>query len=62
MTLKSNCSICKHLFDVGFYCAAFPNGIPSKYVIQSKSHNEKDPDQKGNYVFELKTPNFEEQK
>jgi hypothetical protein len=50
------------LFDVGFYCAAFPNGIPTKYVVQSKSHNEKDPNQKGNYIFELKTPNFEEQK
>jgi len=46
---------CKHFgddpMDSRLKCAAFPNGIPEKY-IENEPHNKVDPRQKNDIVFE----------
>lgn len=54
--MKSNCNVCKHISKQGFYCKAYPNGIPTRFIAQLESHNSVQEDQKGNFIFNYSNP------
>jgi hypothetical protein len=48
----SFCEICKYFEgeDKGT-CPAYPNGIPDRFSLERDIHDEKDPDQVGDFLF-----------
>jgi hypothetical protein len=47
----SKCCNCKHFQKWDFFCAAFPDGIPDKYLSAEMAHVQVDSDQIGETVF-----------
>jgi hypothetical protein len=52
---KSKCHKCKYFEEWDFFCQAFPNGIPDKYLSGDKFHTQNDKDQVGETVFTEQT-------
>jgi hypothetical protein len=51
---KPQCEDCKHLFNdkPGYFCKAFPDGIPDEITEGEVSHTDPLPNQKNDIVFE----------
>lgn len=52
---RSKCCQCVHFKKWDFFCAAFPDGIPDKYLSGESDHTKIDPTQTGIVVFTPKT-------
>lgn len=48
---KSLCMTCKHFDSYNYSCAAFPNGIPDKYLSGDEKHLKVDDDQTGDFIY-----------
>lgn len=48
----SPCAYCKRFQRWGFFCEAFPDGVPREYIAREKGHTEIDPRQVGETLFE----------
>ncbi|MGL5958901.1 MAG: hypothetical protein ACRCZZ_10015 [Phocaeicola sp.] len=46
---SSKCWFCQHFGD--YDCAAFPNGIPDKFLSGEQIHTQIDDKQEGDFVF-----------
>jgi hypothetical protein len=53
---SSKCSFCAHIFDDGFYCKAYPWGIPVDIIEGERVHNRVQEDQEGVRIFEEVKP------
>lgn len=55
--ISLDCALCKHFLGktLGTYiCKAYPKGIPKRILFSDDLHDKVEPDQEGDYVFELK--------
>lgn len=52
-TVDSQCALCLHVrnSDQGYFCRAFPEGVPEGVVRNEVDHRVKHPEQTGNTVW-----------
>lgn len=50
----SVCGKCKHFYESGFICIAFPDGIPTEILNATNDHSKPLPEQKNEIVFSKK--------
>jgi len=53
ITFDSDCISCKYFNDDGFYCPAYPDGIPNELLAGKITHREIIKEQTGKTIFEL---------